>query len=356
MPDNENVLYFKDSTVFSNLSQVESKDDIIRVLRQAMMVRTQEMFEWKGLPTTIPQQVLEAQLQTKGHAIIFKHNDHIFSCWGNIGGFPNYNYMPSLAVVSNPYIDKSKSSFNLKIYYGKDDYKSIVYPDRQYDGDCVVIPNDAYYIGLVPIHNMYSSEIAETKITKQVLLNNSRAMYIFAASNDDEKDDFDDLMAKLKDGKTSCIVADDLLTEPKTLQFAENALRDFTALIENEQYSKAAWFNDIGLQANYNMKREAINSNESQLNKDAILPLADNMLSMRKKYCDLVNELFGTSWSVDFSSAWKQSRIAIEEALEATDPNSKMDEKEPTQIGNENLDNSEEKLPTQIDDGGEENG
>lgn len=336
----ENVLYFKDSLFNGKLADIKDKQSTSRVLIENMMLRTQEMFEWKNLPITIPHHVLEMQIQGRGFTIIFKYKDRLFCSWGNIGGLLNYNYLPRYAIVANPYL--APETLNFRIYYGKNDY---VYELQNNDllgkdGDCVVIPNDVLYRGLHPIHSLYSSELVETKLTKNRLMIIARIMYIYAASSEDRKEDFKDLMKSLEGGDFDCIVDDDLLTEAKTLPFAVEALRDFTSLIENEQYIKASWFNDLGLQANYNMKREAINSNESQLNKDAILPLTDNMLNMRKTYSKLVNELFGENWEVDFSSAWKQSRLVIEESLENIDKKSEMENfkeptKEPIQVGND---------------------
>ena len=150
------------------------------------------------------------------------------------------------------------------------------------------------------------------------------------------------MISSLNNGEQAAIIDDDLMSESKTLPFAENALRDFTSLIENEQYVKASWFNDLGLQANYNMKREAINSNESQLNKDAVLPFADNMLRMRQLYCKKVNELFGVNWSVDFSSAWKVSRQAMEESIENIDPNSEIEDDKSIDVEKEGDDNGKD--------------
>ena len=90
-----------------------------------------------------------------------------------------------------------------------------------------------------------------------------------------------------------------------------------TDLIEYHQYLKAGLFNELGLNSNYNMKRESINSNESQLNDDMLHPLIDDMLKMRKEFCEQVNEMFGTEISVDFDSAWKDNEIENEVAIEA---------------------------------------
>ena len=92
-----------------------------------------------------------------------------------------------------------------------------------------------------------------------------------------------------------------------------------TDLIEYHQYLKAGLFNELGLNGNYNMKREAINSNESQLNDDMLHPLIDDMLKMRKEFCDQVNEMFGTNISVEFDSAWEDNELENEAALEAVE-------------------------------------
>ena len=79
---------------------------------------------------------------------------------------------------------------------------------------------------------------------------------------------------------------------------------------------KASWFNELGLNANYNMKREAITSNESQLNDDMLLPLIDDMMNCRKLWIDEVNEMFGTNWSIDWASSWEDNIEETELAQE----------------------------------------
>ena len=56
------------------------------------------------------------------------------------------------------------------------------------------------------------------------------------------------------------------------------------------------------------MKREALSTEEINLADDTLMPLIDEMLAMRQEACKLVNEKFGTNWSVDFNSVWKERR------------------------------------------------
>jgi hypothetical protein len=96
-----------------------------------------------------------------------------------------------------------------------------------------------------------------------------------------------------------------------------------TDLIEYHQYLKASLYNELGLNANYNMKRESINSNESQLNDDMLHPLIDDMLARRREALEEVNKMFGTNISVEFNGAWltneKEEELTLEQMETATD-------------------------------------
>lgn len=85
-----------------------------------------------------------------------------------------------------------------------------------------------------------------------------------------------------------------------------------TSLIEQEQYLKASWYNDLGLNANYNMKRESINSQEGQLNDDMLMPLIDTMLYCRQKALEKVNVMFDTNITVKKASSWEDNQIEID--------------------------------------------
>ena len=85
-----------------------------------------------------------------------------------------------------------------------------------------------------------------------------------------------------------------------------------TNLIEYHQYLKAGWYNDLGLNSNWNCKRESINSNEAQLNDDMLLPLIDDILKCRKEAVEKINSMFGTEITVEFNSAWEDNQIELE--------------------------------------------
>ena len=82
------------------------------------------------------------------------------------------------------------------------------------------------------------------------------------------------------------------------------------------QQLRGAFDNEIVLNSNFNMKREALGDGESSLNEDSLLPLCDEMLRCRQEDFDKVNEMFGTNIKVEFDSSWAQNVLEKELLLD----------------------------------------
>ena len=265
------VLYFNEKDLPQPKAvDFKNKDELIKLVSFNFLNKLQSMFEWKGLPTTIPQRALEQTIQRCGVTNVFTHGKHIYQSYGNVGGELNYNYMPRISVIANPYI-KDFGSKTLKIYYGKDDAESMS-ANLKTDGDCCIIPNDSLFLGVLPMVNFYASQYVENVISKRIVTINSRAINIFIAPDEKTKQDFMEFIKALVDGDIKAIMAKNYMAQVNTLPFAQqNSNGVLSDLIEDQQYIKASWLNEFGLNANYNMKRESLNSNESQLNEDMLL-------------------------------------------------------------------------------------
>ena len=79
--------------------------------------------------------------------------------------------------------------------------------------------------------------------------------------------------------------------------------------IELQQYLKGSMYNELGINANFNMKREALSGQEVALNDDALMPLIDDMLKQRRAMCDELNQMFGLNVSVDYGSTWHSNVV-----------------------------------------------
>lgn len=259
-----------------------------------MLNRTQSMFKWSGLPNTIPERNLELMLQCRGFCGFYHvPGVGLYAFTGGLGGEPNPYYMPTIFTIANPALNISS---NLKI-----------------DEDCIIMPNDSLYIGLLPLFNRYATQMVETELSINVALKNARIISVISADDDTTKKSAEKYLSDIESGKLGIIGSrpffEGIKVQPTGATSNSNIL---TNLIEMMQYTKASWYNEIGLNANYNMKRESINSGESQLNNDALLPLVDDMLKNRKIAANKVNEMFGTKISVDFASSWEDNLQEIE--------------------------------------------
>lgn len=277
-----------------------------------MLARTHRMFKWNNLPDTIPDRIPELFLQINGHVCFTEVKGDLYILTGGLGGLPDPYYMPTLYTVANPALNYSRS---LKI-----------------GDDCIVIPNDSMYKGLMPLFTRYAAAMTETELSIFIASINSRISEIISASDDDTKESAEMYLQHIQDGELG-IIGESAFMEGVNVH-AGNAGSVHTIiedLIELEQYQKASWYNELGLNANYNMKRESINSGESQLNRDALLPLVDDMLQVRQEKIEQVNKKYGTDITVDLASAWKDNEIEITEEQKAINGDPEAPEQEPEQ-------------------------
>lgn len=266
-----------------------------------MLDRVQTMFEYSGLPDSIPKTILELYLMINGHAVILKHEEKLYVCFGSFSGEPNEYYIPQLYVVANPYLQ--------------------LFETYKIDVDCVLIKNDSLMYGLLPMFSRYATQLVDNDITLHMVDVNTRVTMLLEATNDNAKASAERFLQSIEDGKNGVIAGNMMFDGIRTQPYSDVSNRQITELIELQQYVKASWYNEIGLQANYNMKREAINSNESQLNDDMIIPLIDDMLNCRIEFCERVNEMFGTNISVSLSSVWQENKEEREVMLDDTQEN-----------------------------------
>lgn len=286
------------------------KEKITMYFMQSMLRRTMKMFEWKNLPDNLKQRNMELLIQTKGIAGIIKQGDDYYCVRGGLGGVPNYDYMPTIFIVANPYLKITSKNYNI--------YKSANIEYSQQDS-AVIIPNDSLYKGLNDIFSFHAEILTEIQLTKKCVYVNERMPNAFTAPTNNEFESIKSYLKDLEEGKQSAILDKNLLKDISILASNNSGRNYITQLLEAEQYQKAALFNDLGLQLNYNMKRETITSSEAQLGESALLPLCDDMLEMRKIACEQINELFNLNVEVDFSSAWKDLRRSIEVEMKANE-------------------------------------
>lgn len=297
-----------------------------------MLNRTQSMFRWSGLPDTIPARILELYLQCHGFACFYKWNGDLYVFYGGRGGEPDIYYMPTIFTIGNPCIPKGVTA--------------------QIDVDCVVMPNDSMYMGLMPMFERYATAMCETELSINIATINSRIFDLISATDDRTRESALKYLEDVRAGKLSVIATNEFLSGITAQPYGTTGHGTITDLIELMQYEKASWFNELGLNANYNMKRESLNSSESQLNNDALLPLIDDMLKNRQIFAEKVNDMFGTEISVELASSWEDNIIELENEQAIQETEVEGAEMSTDEIGQEGTESDEIGQESEVTDNG----
>lgn len=302
------------------------KQTNVRNYVESMLNRTQSMFIYGNLPETINQRQLELKNQTHGFTIWCNVDESeivqdpnsrklpggLYALNGGFGGIEDLNGDPTFVTIAHPRLKQSKV---LKI-----------------DEECVLMRNDPFMQGLLPILERYCSMLVENDISINLADIMSRATAIITAGDDTTMENARLYIKKIIDGEISVIGELSSLEGYKGIEtqpFMNNVNNTITNLIELQQYLKASMWNDLGLNANWNAKRESINSGESELNHDALLPLIDTMLHSRQEALTKINELFGTNITVELHSAWADVQELHEE--QDSDDDLQLDEETETE-------------------------
>ena len=245
-----------------------------------LLSKTLSMFKYGGLPETIPQRELERQLQTKGYAFITKVRGKLYSFNGGLGGVPDPYGNPTQIVIANPALD-----YNATL-------------DIKKDG--VLIRNDEMMNGLTHLLEKHIYMLTENEISMVVNSFNARMPILISAGDDNTRESAEHYINNIINGETG-VIAENRLFEGINVQAGQYA--QYTQMIEYHQYLKASLYNELGLEMNYNMKRERLTEDEVNM-ADIIYPLIDNMMKMRLMAIEEMNEMFDLEVEIGFDSIW----------------------------------------------------
>lgn len=265
-------------------SYVKNKDTAVMAFIENTLAKTQAMFVYEGLPDTVPSEELERLLQTEGNAFFAEVNGDLYALQGAAGGEPDPYNRPTIYTVANPALRLNKS------------YKIGV--------DGVFIKNDTNGNSLLPIVGKFAVLYTDGIISLNTASILTRITMLISASDDKTKQSADEFLKKILDGDFS-VIGENAFFKGVNMQTASTSNTQYILqLVELVQYYKANMLNELGLNANYNMKRERLNTDEVAMNVDVLLPYVDNMLHERQKALKQVNEMFGTEINVRLGSSW----------------------------------------------------
>lgn len=304
-----------------------------------MFLRLLGMFEWKNLPETLKAETLEKNLLRFGYAIVTDvphqeeyKNGGIYCLPGDFTGPYDADLLPTQVTVTSNWLNYSRSGLEI----GK---------------DAVLIRNDTLFIGASDIVARYSSQEADLDLTLRLQAVSMRVNHVLQANDDTAMEDAKNFLKNLEEGELG-VVGGDALPEMLSFDSKDYGQHSGTTIkdtLEALQWLSAHEFIEFGLNDNYNMKREAINSTETDANSDTLLTLVEEMLKWRKKGAEELNRVYGLSVSVDYSDTWKRVKEELDMVNEAkkAEVDAIKDSDDPADAGDEKKDevneNDEEK-------------
>lgn len=249
-----------------------------------MLNRSLAMFKYHNLPDTIPQEELEKMLQCAGGCVWYKHENDLYVFNATLGGEGDVYNRPTKAVISNPALKLTTECI--------------------INEDCVFMQNDSMCMGLVPMYQKYCTILNETDITMILATINKRMQMLLSANDDNTVASAKKFIENIENGKLGVIAESKLFDSLKTNTVATSNTNSLQDIYQLQQYVKASMYNEIGLGANWNSKKERLAVAEVETNSDNLYPLVDDMLNNRRKALEKVNEMFGTDIQVEFNSSW----------------------------------------------------
>lgn len=252
--------------------------------------------EFEGLDKypTIPPWRLMQYLLCHGCAYVHKYTgpnpgkwgaDNWYVCPGGLGGEPGPDGRPLQWIGANGPLDWSYE-FDLD------------------DPDGCFIRCDTELIGVLPKLRKWARLRAAVDVSIYMGTINTRLMTIVSVVNENTYEAAKQMLEDITSGKLNAIVHDKfnqmLQNGMQALPYSNaqgaNMMREN---VEVRQYLEGMKWADLGISAAFNMKREAINSSESELNDNAVRTYWDNLF-----YC-LTTDLEKIGVTPHPAGAWK---------------------------------------------------
>lgn len=266
----------------------------INLANQYMLAKTLTMFDYTNLPNTIPERELERILQETGKAFICEWDEELYAFRGSFSGETDV-YGNSLEI-------------NI-IHQGVNESRTVKVSDG------ILILNDDYKLGILKLIDQYNYLLNENLINMILYGYNSRVHKIISASDDSTLASVEDYLNKVIAGEMAVIGENQFLQDLKIQGLNMGATNTITSLVEYNQYLKANLYNELGIQANTNNKKERLITAEVEQDKELLYPLVNNMFLNRELGVKQLNDKFNLDVTVEYGSVWKYRNLEQEEEV-----------------------------------------
>lgn len=291
----------------SRPDEVLNVDSIAREYFRQYLEDLSDAFVWKNLPETFDAGLLEPELGVNGILAVFRNTS--VQDWPLPGNSVQVEaglyYLPT--APSNTFYSVYHRPTQVLLYSPALPKTTTANP-YTVGKDVELLYNDVWGTGYSAILEKWAYMKADAYITLRTMLQTSRLPVILSGSKDQKEDLGKVWQAVLSGDVRGFLVTNDefssmMASGVPAIQHG-SPVANLNDVIAAFQFADSKCWSDFGLNANYNMKREALNSSETNAGGKTLLPYIDMMLQARKRSVEKVNAHFGTNLSVELNEAW----------------------------------------------------
>lgn len=254
-----------------------------KLWREFLYSRIMNIFEYENVPEEIDLQSLKLFLFFRGKIVFYKIGDEYLIQPFDYTDKLNKYYIPTNGRVVNPWLPIGHQNWEFNVE------------------DEAIIYNSTPDVRKFALHSIVSdliwktaNQLAENDISYYCIQRNHRLVAIFTAESDKQKAECNRILDRLYEGYPDITMEEDLVSHIKVNPITMNSTRSsITELIEFQQYVLANFYHSFGINSNYNLKREQLNSNEIDVNKEVLRLNIDDMLKCREEGVSKVNAKYG---------------------------------------------------------------
>lgn len=280
------------------------------------------IFKWDGLPENIDEHFLMEQLVLNGKLCWFKDGSKYYALNGSIGGEPNVYYEPQNFIVANPIL--GSKTLRIRNKDGSNDISKL-------DGILMALTDwdynssEAWKGGLYHIIYKYAGLLADNDVSINCAQINGRLSTLFTADSEATARTGEKILQDIYAGKPYRVIDQDIVEKFNATPIAQAGTNNtIMSLIEAHGYILQNFYAEIGIASQGNLKRERVNTAETELMTGCLDINIYNMLKSLKQAVDQINEKWELNVVVElndevFYAGSQNATLGEEEQIEELD-------------------------------------
>lgn len=261
---------------------------LVRNWRRQLYSKVENLFVYENLPKEIDKQAFQLGLMRFGKLIFYKIGDKFLVQNFSYTNKLNWYYIPVHGRVVNPWLPPGHQNFEFKLEDEAIIYSCTpnIYSFKEHSLEADLIQKTA-------------TQLAENDVSYYCIQRNHRLIAIITAQDDKQRAEANRILDHMYNGDAEIVMKEDLVNRIQVNPIAMNATRSpLTELVEFQQYVLANFYHSFGINSNYNLKREQLNSSEIDVNREVLRLNIEDMLKCRENGVERINELYGLNMRV----------------------------------------------------------